>query len=170
MDELFNTDNLMGILRDLADDVRQGYIDSLERNDRRATGNLIDSIHTTIEVRGTTYIVWMEMADYWRYIEEGTKAHWPPRKAILSWIKAKPIIPYPDSRGRIPKPETLAFLISRAMAGKSPNQPFLKNPQGGTLGTHDFAKAKAAVLPDYEERLREALHRDTLAYLEKILP
>lgn len=169
MNDLFNPEALLEVLQDLARDVREGYADTLERNGRRASGTLIDSLSTTIEVRGTTYTVWLNLADYWKYVEYDTKAHWPPREAILRWIKVKPIIPRPDAKGRIPKPETLAFLIGRAMAGKSPNQPFLKNPQGGTTGTHDLAKTLDAVLPVYEERLLEALHRDTLAYIEKVL-
>ena len=170
MDDLFNTDELMAVLRDLADDVRRGYAESLESHDRRASGALIDTLRTTIEVRGTTYTVWLHLEDYWKYVEYDTKPHWPPRDAILRWIKIKPIIPRPDSRGRIPTPQTLAFLIGRAMAGKSPNQPYLKNPKGGTTGTHDLQRTLDAVLPAYEERLLEALQRDTLAYLEKVMP
>lgn len=169
-DELFNPAELLAVLEDLAKDIRENYQDSLIRNGRWASGDLVESIYTEVEVRGSRYIVWLNMLDYWKYVEEGTKAHWPPRDAILSWIKAKPIIPRPDSRGRIPKPEQLAFLISRAMAGKSPNQANTKNPQGGTKGTHDLRKVKNAVLSMYEERLTEALHRDALNYIEKVLP
>lgn len=169
-DELFNPSELMAVLEDLARDVREGYISQLEKHDRRATGNLIDSVHTTIEVNGSRYIVWLHLADYWKYVEEDTKPHWPPRDAILNWIRAKPIIPRPDDNGRIPKPEQLAFLISRAMAGKSPNQANLKNPKGGTTGSHDLKQTEDAVLPFYEERLTEALHRDVLNYIEKVMP
>ena len=110
------------------------------------------------------------MADYWKFVEEDTKPHWPPLDAILSWIRVKPIIPRPDANGKIPTPATLAFLIGRAMAGKSPNQANCKNPQGGTTGTHDLRDTERAVIPMYVERLQEALHRDTLIFLEKILP
>jgi len=169
MDDLFNIDDLMAVLQDLARDVKDSYADSLERNGRRASGTLIDSLSTTIEVKGTTYTVWLNLADYWKYVEYDTKPHWPPRDSIIQWIKVKPIIPRPDSRGRIPTPATLAFLIGRAMAGLSPHQEDCKNPQGGTTGTHDLQRTLADVLPRYEERLLEALHRDTLAYIEKVL-
>ena len=173
-EELFNPSELMAVLRDLANDVREGYKETLERNGRKATGDLINSIHTEIEVNGTRYIVWMEWddpgGDYWKYVEEDTKPHWPPRDAILKWIRVKPIIPRPDANGRIPKPEQLAFLISRAMAGKSPNQANCKSPKGGTIGSHDLRKSEDAVLAFYQERLTEALHRDCLNYLEKVMP
>ena len=170
-EELFNPDELMVVLQDLAKDVKEGYQDSLARNDHRASGKLIDSVTTTIEVNGTTYIVWLDnLQEYWQYVEWDTKPHWPPKEAILQWIKIKPVIPRPDSNGRIPKPEQLAFLISRAMAGKSPNQENCKSPKGGTIGTRDFNNSLDAVLAFYTERLQEALHRDALNYIEKVMP
>lgn len=160
----------MAVLQDLANDVEANYKEHLLYHDRRATGDLLNSISTTIEVRDTRYIVWIEMEDYWKYVENDTRPHWPPRDAILKWIRVKPIIPRPDKNGKIPSPQTLAFLIGRAMAGKSPNQANLKNPKGGTTGTHDLRDTERAVIPMYEERLKEALHRDVLDYIEKIYP
>lgn len=168
--ELFNPAELMAVLQDLANDVEANYKEHLLYHDRRATGDLLNSISTTIEVRDTRYIVWIEMEDYWKYVENDTRPHWPPRDAILKWIRVKPIIPRPDKNGKIPSPQTLAFLIGRAMAGKSPNQANLKNPKGGTTGTHDLRDTERAVIPMYEERLKEALHRDVLDYIEKIYP
>ena len=170
-EELFNPQELMAVLQDLAKDVKEGYQDSLERNDHRASGKLIDSVSTTIEVNGTTYLVWLDnLQDYWQYVEWDTKPHWPPKEDILNWIKVKRIIPRPDSNGRIPTPESLAFLIQRAIAGKSPNQMNCKSPQGGTTGTWDFHKSLDAVLAFYTERLQEALHRDALNFIEKVMP
>ena len=45
-----------------------------------------------------------------------------------------------------------------------------KIAEDGTEGTHDLAEAKAATLPEFEESILRALERDTLAYLEKIIP
>ena len=170
--ELFNPAELMAVLQDLAADLESNYKEHLRLHDRVATGDLINSISTEIEVRGTTYIVWMvwDGVDYWQYVENDTKPHWPPRDAILKWIHAKPIIPRPDKNGKIPSPSTLAYLIGRAMAGKSPNQANCKNPKGGTTGTHDLRDTERAVIPMYEDRLKEALHRDVLDYIEKIYP
>lgn len=171
MAELFDTTELMSVLRDLARDAEAGYKDLLKQHGHIASGALYNSISTDIEVNGTTYTVWMNMSDMWKYVEYDTKPHWPPKEAILNWIKIKPIIPRPDTTtGKIPTPETLAFLIGRAMAGKSPNQEYLKNPHGGTTGTHDFRTSRDGVVAFYEERLLEALHRDALNYIEKVLP
>ena len=171
MAELFDTTELMSVLQDLARDAEEGYKDLLRQHDHIASGALLDSISTDIEVNGTTYTVWMNMADMWKYVEYDTKPHWPPKEAILNWIKIKPIIPRPDPlTGRRPTQNQLAYLIRRAMAGESPNQADLKNKHGGTTGTHDFRTSRDGVVAFYEERLLQALHRDALNYIEKVLP
>lgn len=158
-EELFNPANLLAVLEDLAKDVKENYKVQLELHDRIASGDLIKGITTEVEVNGTVYTVWMKWdVDYWKYVENGTRPHWPPKEAIDRWIAIKPVLPRPDSNGRIPTPEQLSFLIRRKIARE------------GTEGSHDLQKAEDAVLPAYEERLLEALQRDALNYIEKVLP
>lgn len=158
MDALFQTTYLELALREYAERVRERYRENLARNDHHASGNLISTIRAYVEVHGTTYEACLDLQDYWKYVEEDTRPHWPPRDAILKWIAIKGIIPRPDGNGRLPKPEQLAYLIQRKIA------------EDGTEGTHDLAEAKAATLPEFEESITRALERDTLAFLEKIIP
>ena len=157
-DELFTPSNTLRILQELARDVEQNYKEHLEQHGRIASGDLLRSISTEIEVRGTTYIVWLNLADYWKYVEEDTRPHWPPKAAIDRWIFIKPVLPRPDSKGKIPTPAQLSFLIRRKIALE------------GTKGSHDLRDTENAVLPMYEERLLEALERDVLDYVERVLP
>lgn len=157
-DGLFNPANLLLVLEDLAKDIRENYKEHLELHDRIASGELLNSVSTTVEVNGTTYSVWISLADYWKYVENDTKPHWPPKAAIDRWIEIKPVIPRPGKDGRIPTPEQLSFLIRRKIATV------------GTKGSHDLRDTERAVLPFYEERLLEALERDALNYIEKVLP
>ena len=154
--ELFNTTYLQLALGQLAEDVKAGYVDQLAKHDRHASGNLMSTVRAEVEVNGTRYAAVLYLQDYWKYVEEGTEPHWPPRQAILDWIKIKPVIPRPDNRGRIPTPEQLAFLISRKISRE------------GTEGSHDLQTAEDAVVPMWEERLLDALQRDTLEYVRKI--
>lgn len=154
---LFQPSRVLAILQELAKDIEENYKEHLEQHDRVASGDLLRSISTDIEVNGTTYTVWLNLADYWKYVEYDTKPHWPPKAAIDRWIFIKPVIPRPDSKGHIPTPEQLSFLIRRKIA------------EDGTTGTHDLRDTENAVLPMYEERLLEALERDTLEYIEKVL-
>lgn len=153
---LFQPSRLLQILEDLAKDVRENYKEHLELHDRIASGDLLRSISTEVEVSGTTYTVWMNLADYWKYVEDDTKPHWPPKEAIDRWIFIKPVIPHGSPKP--PTPEQLSFLIRRKIS------------EEGTKGTHDLRDTEAAILPVYEERLLEALERDTLDYIEKVLP
>lgn len=154
--ELFNTTYLQLALGQLAEDVKAGYVDQLAKHDRHASGNLMSTVRAEVEVNGTRYAAVLYLQDYWKYVEEGTEPHWPPRQAILDWIKIKPVIPRPDDRGRIPTPEQLAFLISRKISRE------------GTEGSHDLQTTEDAVIPMWEERLLDALQRDTLEYIRKI--
>ena len=70
---LFETSNLVAILEDLARDIRENYKEHLEMHDRIASGDLLRSISTEVEVNGTTYTVWLNLADYWKYVEEDTR-------------------------------------------------------------------------------------------------
>ena len=155
---LFTPSRLLAVLQDLAKDVETNYKEHLEQHDRIASGDLLRSISTEIEVKGTTYTVYLNLADYWKYVEEDTKPHWPPKDAIDKWIFIKPVIPRPDDKGHLPTPEQLSFLIRRKIA------------EEGTTGTHDLRDTENAVLPMYEQRLLDALERDTLEYIEKITP
>lgn len=156
MNELLDTAELEAVLRELGEDVRRGYMDELLQHDRKATGTLLDSVTAIVDVQGEVYEVKLQLADYWKYVEEGTAPHWPPRKAILDWIKAKPVIPRPDSKGRIPSQESLAFLISRKIA------------RVGTEGSHDLQKTLDAIMPVWDEKLRLALARMWTKYIREI--
>ena len=78
-DALFNPTELTALLKQLGEDVRQGYVDKLVKNGRPTTENtLASTVRAYVEVKGTTYEVGLELQDYWKYVEEGTKPHWPP--------------------------------------------------------------------------------------------
>lgn len=157
-DTLFNPTELVAILEELGENVRKGYVNKLVRNGHPTQENtLATTVTAEVSVDGTTYTVSLNLQDYWKYVEEGTRPHWPPRDAILRWVEIKPVIPRPDANGRIPTTEQLAFLISRKIAKK------------GTTGTHDLQETTDTLLGYYEERIAEALGRDTFAYIEKVL-
>ena len=167
--ELLELTELQKVLQDFATDIRDRYRDVLANNDHIASRKLVDSIKTQVVIGDNYYEVTMTLEDYWKYVEYDTPPHFPPLNKILEWIQIKPIIPRPDDNGRIPSPKQLAFLIGRAMAGKSPNQEKLKNPNGGTTGTHDLAKTKEDILPWWREQISHALGHDMENYIRKVV-
>lgn len=158
INELFDPTALVDILRELGENVREGYVNKLIRNGRPTTENtLASTVTSTVEVNGTTYSVVLNLQEYWKYVEEGTRPHWPPPSAILHWIEVKPVIPRPDEKGRIPTPKQLAYLIGRKIARE------------GTKGTHDLKETTDTLLGYYENRIKEALETDCLRYIEKVM-
>lgn len=155
--ELINFDNLMAVLEEYAQEVRNLYQDNLIRNDRIATGDLLNSIDYQVQFNGVAYEVQLKLEDYWKYVEEDTKPHWPPVNKILEWISAKPIIPKADDRGRIPTPKQLAYLIGRKIS------------RVGTEGTHDLKDAIEVINARYRDKIVYAIGQDTQVLTKVIL-
>lgn len=158
-DELLEFPRTMAVLQELAQDVKAGYIDQLTKHGHPTeygTDRLTDTITAEVTVDGHSFTASLRMNHYWKYLEEGTKPHWPPRDAILRWVEIKPVLPRPGRDGRIPSPSQLSFLISRKIA------------KFGTEGTHGFRTTREAVLPVYYERISEALSADVGDFLKAV--
>ena len=163
--ELIDLSELQKVLQDLANDIRDNYKEHLQFNERYTeqgvpsgySQRLIDSVKTQVVVGDNAYEVTMTLNDYWKYVEEDTPPHWPPRNKILEWVNIKPILPRPDGNGRIPSPQSLAFLIGRAIS------------RHGTKGSHDLEKVKDGVIPWYKEKIADALGHDMENYIRKIV-
>ena len=148
MAELITFDNLLKALEEYAVAVRNEYQDNLIRNDRIASGDLLNNVEFDVLQNGTSFKVNLMLASYWKYLEEGTKPHFPPLSALLKWIEIKPVLPRPDAQGRIPRPEQLAFLIGRKIAAE------------GTAGTKDLQSAVARINEEHRQKIVEAFTKD----------
>ena len=155
--ELLELTELQKVLQDFATDIRDRYRDVLANNDHIASRKLVDSIKTQVVVGDNYYEVTMTLEDYWKYVENDTKPHFPPPEKILQWIRIKPIFPRPDSLDRKPTENQLAYLIGRKIYNE------------GTKGSHDLEKTKDALLPFYMDRLSIALGRDMENYIRKLV-
>lgn len=111
--------NLTEALEGYCRDFREAYKRNLEKDGRKASGTLIDSIELQIQTHGTTIIVLLNVADYYYYVEQGRKAgKRPPFGKILQWVQEKPIIPREGPNGKLPTEKQLAFLISRKIGNE----------------------------------------------------
>lgn len=156
--ELFDLNELLSVLMDLAKEVEENYRQQLASSGRYTTEYaLIDSVHTQVVVGDNGYDVTMTLNDYWKYVENDTKPHFPPVDKILNWIQIKPILPRPDKLGRTPSEDQLAYLIGRKISRE------------GTEGSHDLEKAKEDVIGRYKERISQALGHDVENYIRKVI-
>ena len=164
--ELIDLSELQKVLQGLADEIREQYKKNLEVSERYTergipsgySQKLIDSVKTQVVVGDSAYEVTMTLNDYWKYVEDDTKPHWPPANKILEWVQIKPVIPKPDeTTGRIPSQRSLAYLIGRSIS------------EHGTTGSHDLEQAKDDIIPRYRERIAAALGHDMENYIRKIV-
>lgn len=81
------------------------------------TSNLADTATYTVEWKGDLFEVYFNLQDYWKYVENGTRPHFPPVSAIEKWITAKRIIPRAYN-GKVPTTKQLAYVISRSIGQK----------------------------------------------------
>lgn len=105
------------VLKRYGERLRALYRQLMSAAGKDATGDLSRSAKYKLFVGNATITLDIELLKYWRYVEYGRRpGRFPPRDAILKWIDDKPIQPYPDSRGRIPTKDQLAYLIGRKIA------------------------------------------------------
>lgn len=121
----------------------------LFQNNTNASGALTNSFRSKVIIDHDRYEVWIELEDYWKYIEYGRKpGKFPPLNKIKEWIRVKPVHPhtmtltrvwYTNGRKRgepktirnerkyqaLPTTDQLAYLIGRKIAEKGTDpQPF----------------------------------------------
>ncbi|MBR1575863.1 MAG: hypothetical protein IJ654_05365 [Bacteroidales bacterium] len=166
-DNLLQFDNLRAVLEEFAQEFKDTYRAELVANGRftqYGKGRLVDSIDSSLNIveamireGDQAWTVTINLNQYWKFVEEGTRPHWPPPDAILRWVQIKPVIPRPDARGRIPSPRSLAYLIGRKIS------------RVGTEGSHDFKTAQASVLYVFRARVRRAMAADVRDYVRRVL-
>lgn len=160
--------SLTKVLNEFADYFIQQARDNLQENGSIASGDLFNSFEKIVEIEDDFYSVKISLEDYWKYVEEGTgpehkpdsrSTYWPNVDAIKNWITVK----------RLPTDDidTTAFLISRAIAGKSPNQAQLANPQGGIIAQPFFETAKQEAIEHFENAINMAIEEDVDRYISE---
>lgn len=149
MDKLIDLPHVQAVMEEMAIAIRNEYQDNLIRNDRIASGDLLNNIEYEVTRGDFTYTIYVKMKDYWYFVENGRKAgKWPPIQNILDWIKIKPVLPRPNAEGKLPTPQQLAFLIARKIG------------EEGTEGTQDLRNATDTIWDTFEDRLYEAIDED----------
>lgn len=167
---LINFSHLEQTLQEYINAVASLYRANLVSNNHIATQDLINNIRVVLEQGNSAVEVGLNLKDYWYTVEYDMPAHWPPISEILKWVQVRHIAdnarPY---NGKLPTEKQLAFLIARSIAGESPNQENLKNPDGGTTGTHDLKKAVQQVNAQFEVKIADAIGEDLNTAMISIL-
>lgn len=102
-------------INNICADLLERYKQSLKDSGHSASGDLANTARYITKWDGKCFELYFNLQGYWRYLENGTKPHFPPIEAIERWITVKHIIPTTNS-GKIPSTKQLAFLIARGIS------------------------------------------------------
>lgn len=149
--------NLQAVLEELGKAIKLRYQENLIESDRKASYNLIGSIQYQTVINGQELAIDLELADYWKYVEDDTRPHWPPVDKILEWVRIKPVLPTPLSNGKLPTEKQLAFLISRKIS------------EVGTTGSHDLERTLEEIDQEWEDKIIDALDADIMNCFDEII-
>lgn len=107
------TDDINVIVSDLLERYKQAVNDS----GHYASGNLVRNARYLTTFDGRYFEISFLLEDYWKYLENGTRPHFPPIDKIEEWIRIKRIVPQTIGR-RVPTTRQLAYLIGREISVK----------------------------------------------------
>lgn len=156
MEELIKWTNLQRVLGEFAVELRNRYQDNLIRDNKIATGNLLNSVDYKVQYDDRAIWVELHLEDYYRWVENGrAPGKFPPPDKIMEWIRIKPIIP-DDRGGRLPTEQQLAFLIGRKIA------------EEGIEPGNQLHNAMDDIYPQFEEKIDEAIAQDISDSIEII--
>lgn len=115
-------------IKKITDDFVVELKNKLDSNGSNASGDLSKSLKGIVKQNGKYIVVSIQLNEYWKYIENGTKPHFPPLDAIRRWISVKPVLPRPLPNGKLPTTNQLAYLIGRKISKVGTKaKPFLSN-------------------------------------------
>ena len=148
MDGLISWKNLQKVLGEFAQELRNRYQDNLIRDDKIASGNLLNSIDYKVQYDDRAIWVELHLEDYYKWVENGRgPGKFPPPDKILEWIRIKPVIP-DDRGGKLPTEQQLVYLIGNKIS------------EEGIKPGNQLHKAMDNIFPQFEEKIDEAIAQD----------
>ena len=146
------TDNINNIVQDLLNRYKKAISDS----GHVASGKLENTATYKTNINGSWFELTFVLDETWRYLENGTKPHFPPIEAIERWITVKHIIPTTNS-GKVPTTRQLAFLIARGIS-KNGTKP-TKLLQQTIDGADDLIDL---IIDDLTKQLQEEINKEEI--------
>lgn len=119
-------------LNDFGNFIVTNYKSQLE-DEEISNGELYKTISYKVSTTTGGWVVSIDLASYWRYVEYGRKpGKMPPLPAIENWIRVKQIIPHEmtlkSGKTVIPTIPQLSFLIARKIGRDGiPPRPLFQN-------------------------------------------
>ena len=154
MDIQYN--NLQAAIQEYAKQFETLTKKKLVDNDKVASGALVASIKTRVESGGYVYTVWLDSKDYLKYIEGGTKPHYPPIAPLIKWVREKKKIATREKTGnkKLPTEKQVAYLVQRKIGRVGTEAYKVVASTQEELNTLYLKKFEQALLEDVTENLQ----------------
>lgn len=157
--------HLEEVLTRYEDRWKQHFQELMVQGNHNATGDLINSLKTEHFIDERHFEVNVTLNDYWKYLNSGSKPHYPPIKPIKDWVAVKHIMPEvrPIQKGDgtwveyCPTVEQLPYMIQKSIA------------KYGTKDYHTFDQAKNDINEEFAEAITLAIQEDLGNYVSDVL-
>lgn len=150
-------DNLRRCLEEFGRRYQEAYKDKIQAGGHIASGDLYNSVKYNVVKNGDEFILDLNLKDYWIYLEEGTKPHFPPLEAIERWIDVKRIAPHAGKNGKVPTKKQLAYMIARKISIE------------GTKAGHYFKDTDVNLFSQLEDAIIKAIIADINDAMDEML-
>lgn len=126
------------------DELMYAYASAIIDSGHSASGDLALNQEKVVSYDGRYFKISLSLEDYWKYLEEGTRPHFPPLDKIREWIRVKPILPRAIN-GKLPTQEQLAYLIGRKIEKEGTEPTYLL---ADTIANTGFRKKVTKLIVD----------------------
>lgn len=139
----------------VANDFVAAYRQQVIGSGHFASGRLNDSLSTKVWLHDDSVTVTIDGEAYAKYLNNGTRPHFPPVDKILEWIRVKPVLPRPMGNGKLPTERQLAFLIARKIS------------EDGTPATHILEDTLKDF--DFVNKLKQTIQNELGKQIERVV-
>lgn len=115
---------------------------------RVASGKMLASLHSATEQKDGEINVILYHQPYMKYIELGTRPHFPPRKVLEEWVRDKKIPTHKTKGDGLPTEKQVAYLVQQKIGRE------------GTEGQPLMKEANDAMYLRFKAAFRDALEKD----------
>ena len=131
-------------------------------SDGNNDGELFKTVRFNVIVNNDSWVIRINLADYWKWAENGRRpGKMPPKEPIDSWIKKKRIVPtmmkLSNGKTVVPTMNQLSFLIRRKIGRE------------GTQGHYYFKNTYEELIEQFKSDLHNAVEEDVKASIKDIL-
>ena len=136
-------EHLEKVLNEFGLEFKQQVRDKIYAENAVATGGLLNSIDYELEKADDgSYTLYLTHADYFHYVNENTRPHFPPIMPIIQWVLDKPLAT------DLPEVKSIAYAVQ------------WKISEEGTKGHYFFEATLNGLMEKYYPKIVDAIYAD----------